>query len=281
MMTIAQALTKTQQQLANSDTARLDAELLLAHVIGRDRVYLFTWPERELASVQETCLAQLAGRRIQGEPIAYIVGKKEFWSLTLDVNSTTLIPRPETELLVELALQKLPADGCKIIDLGTGTGAIALALAKERPQWQVIASDETAQIVELAKANACALGLEKITFVVSDWFDNLVEKDFDLVISNPPYVDADDVHLSQGDVRFEPKSALVAAKQGLFDIETIIANAKGYLKPQGWLMLEHGYNQGESVRNIFADNSYVHIETCCDLAGHERVTIGRYMSGEK
>ena len=282
MTTLAQSLRSAEKNLDNTDTAMLDAELLLASVLACNRSYLFTWPEKLLTSAQQHQFETLINRRAGGEPIAYLLGKKEFWSLTLEVNASTLIPRPETELLVEMALHKLPKTSIRVIDLGTGTGAIALALAKERPQWQIIACDKTVEIIELARRNAAALALPNVSCVQSDWFDNLCVDNnalqgFDLVISNPPYIDADDEHLSAGDVRFEPRSALVAARQGLADIEHISRQARHYLNRGGWLMLEHGYAQAAAVRELLQTLNYADIETVRDLVGHERVTMGRHV----
>jgi len=288
MTTIAQVLTTAQQQLTGGDcvvgNARLDAEILLAFVMGRDRTYLFTWPEQEVTTDQQSQFAKLFGRRVCGEPIAYITGKKEFWSLPLEVNTSTLIPRPETELLVELALQKFSYGNAAnsaldVFDLGTGTGAIALALAKEKPKWKVFACDVKPEVIQLAERNAQALNIKNIIFFVSDWFScvgtEIKNQSFDLVISNPPYIDPADVHLSEGDVRFEPGSALVSGNHGLADIEKIIKQSSNYLKERGWLMLEHGFAQGAAVRILLKNFSYHAIETFPDIAGKERVTIGQ------
>lgn len=277
MINLAQSLRNAQHQLINSDTAALDAELLLSSVLSCDRSYLFTWPEKLLSEAQEHHFEKLIKRRAAGEPIAHLLGKKEFWSILLEVNASTLIPRPETELLVEMALQKLPHTSCRVIDLGTGTGAIALALAKERPQWHIVACDKVPAIVELANRNRLSLALQNVSCVLSHWFDSIPVRFFDLVISNPPYIDVSDVHLSEGDVRFEPRSALVAANQGLADIEHITGQAKRYLNSGGWLMLEHGYRQAEQVRHLFKTLGYSNVETFCDLAGHERATLGCYV----
>jgi release factor glutamine methyltransferase len=277
MITLAQSLKNAQKKLIDTDTAPLDAELLMSSVLACDRSYLFAWPEKLLTSSQENNFEQLIRRRARGEPVAYLIGKKEFWSMMLEVNASTLIPRPETELLVEIALQKLPDTSRRIIDLGTGTGAIALALAKERPQWHITACDRTPEIVELAKRNAESLSLLNVTCVLSNWFDSITQQNFDLVISNPPYIDSSDQHLSQGDLRFEPHTALVADKGGLADIEKISRQAMLFLNKNGWLMLEHGFAQAQQVRNLFKMLDYAEIETICDLASHERVTIGRYV----
>lgn len=275
MATLAQSLKDAQKKLINTDTAILDAQLLLSFVLNCDRSYLFTWPEKLLTSTQESDFEKLIQRRVAGEPIAYLTGKKEFWSLMLEVDTSTLIPRPETELLVELALGKLPETSCDIMDLGTGTGAIALALAQERPLWRVFACDANIDAVTLAKRNADNLKINNITLFVSNWFDRVEQQTFDLIVSNPPYIDEQDIHLKLGDLRFEPKSALVADNMGFADIEKIITQSTAYLRTGGWLMLEHGFAQAQQVRACFSALDYVEIETVCDLAGHERVTMGK------
>jgi len=274
MQTIKQLLHEAQHQFTGSDSARLDAELLLGHTLCADRSYLYAYPENTLSVEQQQSFAQYVQRRAQGEPLAYIIGKKEFYSLLLNVNDSTLIPRPETELLVDIALQMLPQESCKVLDLGTGTGAIALALAHERPQWDILAVDCEPHAVALAQRNAQALGLTRVRVLHGDWFAGIRENDFDLVISNPPYIDADDAHLQQGDVRYEPRRALVSGEQGLADIKQISARARFHLKRGGYLMLEHGYQQGEAVREILLHDHYQAIQTFRDLEDRERMTIG-------
>jgi len=282
MTTIASVLTNAQQQLlgADTDSARLDAEILLSDVLNCDRTYLYTWPQKQLTSAQSDLFSTKLQKRISGEPIAYITGKKEFWSLMLEVNSSTLIPRPETELLIEVALRKFSDketanNFIEVLDLGTGTGAIALALAKEKPAWQVLACDVQQEAVHLAQRNVRALGIHNVTCVISDWFSHVHNKIFDLIASNPPYIDALDEHLHQGDVRFEPRAALVADKNGLADLEKIIEQSISYLKSGGWLMLEHGNLQAASVRLLFNQYNFISVETFTDLAGKDRVTIGQ------
>lgn len=261
--------------LPDSPTPHLDVELLLAHALGKSRSYLRTWPEHELDAEQYARFSEYLERRRQGEPVAYILGRQGFWSLDLDVAPHTLIPRPDTELLVETALHLLPATALHVLDLGTGTGAIALALAAERPTWQVTGVDRVAEAVELAQRNARQLHINNVTFHLSDWFAALSGRDFDLLVSNPPYIRADDPHLSQGDVRFEPDSALVSGPDGLNDIRHIVGQAPAHLRPQGWLLLEHGYDQGASVRRLLSDGGFAEVQTRRDYGGQERVTLGR------
>lgn len=263
-------------ELPDSPTPRLDAELLLAQVLGKSRGYLHTWPERELeASQLERFQAALARRR-SGEPVAYILGRQGFWSLDLDVASHTLIPRPDTELLVETALALLPATPLQVLDLGTGTGAIALALACERPAWQVTGVDRVAEAVALAQGNGTRLQLANARFAESCWFSALAGQRFQLIVSNPPYIAAADPHLSQGDVRFEPSSALVAGVDGLDDIRLIIELAPEHLLAGGWLLLEHGFDQAEAVRELLVQRGFATVESRRDLGGHQRISLGQW-----
>jgi len=259
-----------------SDTPRLDAELLLAQVLEKDRVFLFTWPEHELSPDQLKAFEQVLARREAGEPVAHILGYREFWSLPLQVNNTTLIPRPDTELLVEVALKKLPASPQRILDLGTGTGAIALALASERPDCEIVAVDKFVGAVQLAEANRAHLHLNNVTILQSDWLSSVTPVDFDIIVSNPPYIDETDKHLDQGDVRFEPKSALVAGDKGLADIRKIVADTAHLNQRPFWLLLEHGWQQAEAVREILISAGFADVETRQDLAGRDRVTLGAF-----
>ena len=257
---------------ATSDSPRLDAELLLMHTLQVSRTWLFTWPDRELSESERNVADSLLGRRERGEPMAYITGRREFWSLPLQVNPSTLIPRPDTETLVEWALElDLPARS-RVLDLGTGTGAIALALASERPEWQVIAVDLNACAVELARTNARDLELPVDVFQ-SAWFDSVSGR-FDLIVSNPPYIDPDDEHLQQGDVRFEPASALIAAEAGLADLSHIIRSAPEYLEPGGWLLLEHGYDQAQAVCKLLEQQGFMSVSVRRDLGGQARISGG-------
>ncbi|MDW6001551.1 peptide chain release factor N(5)-glutamine methyltransferase [Vibrio mangrovi] len=263
---------------SGSPSPAIDAAVLLCHVLDKPRSYLLTWPERTLTDTQMNSFAGLLTRRLSGEPIAYILGEREFWSLPLKVSSATLIPRPDTECLVMQALEKARQISGPILDLGTGTGAIALALASELPDIDVTGVDIQHEACELARANAARLGIPNVTFCQGSWFDAIDEgMKFALIVSNPPYIDADDPHLLRGDVRFEPLSALVAEEQGLADIRTIATAARQYLQPKGWLLFEHGYEQAESVRALFQSLGYQDIYTERDDTGNERVTAGCFL----
>lgn len=276
-MNIEHALQHTATRLrVVSDSARLDAELLLCHVLGRPRSYLYTWPERELDEADRAALDTLTVRRLNGEPIAHILGKREFWSLELAVSADTLIPRPETELLVEAALARIPAEAeWTIADLGTGSGAIALAIASERPRCHVIAVERSPGAWAVARENIRRLGLANVELLQGDWFSPLGGRHFQMILSNPPYIPEDDPHLVQGDVRFEPRSALVAGTDGLTDIRQIVADSKAFLQDPGWLLLEHGFDQGKAVMGLLREAGFVEVADLTDLLGHGRVAIGR------
>lgn len=258
-----------------SDSARLDAELLLAHSLKRSRSYLYTWPERELNLQQQRLFFSLIKQRVEGQPVAYLIGEREFWSLPLEVSPATLIPRPETELLVELALKRVSGHSTSVLDMGCGSGAISLAIASECPQCQIIAVDRSAAALEVAETNRKKLQFTNLTFIQSDWFENLVNKSFDIIVSNPPYVEADSPYLQQGDVRFEPNEALVGqGEAGLGDLLHIINDSPSYLNPKGFLFLEHGYQQGRAVATALKENGFSNVETYQDLNALERVTMG-------
>lgn len=280
VLTLDAALKQAASQFsaAGKESPSLDATVLLCHVLQKPRSYLLTWPEKALTAQQRQQFSQLVERRLAGEPIAYIVGEREFWSLPLKVSSATLIPRPDTERLVELALEKTVQQTGKILDLGTGTGAIALALASELPHRQVVGIDLQAEAKTLAQSNAEALNIRNVSFLQGSWFEPLESgTKFALIVSNPPYIDANDPHLSQGDVRFEPKSALVADEAGLADIRHIAQCARHYLLPHGWLMFEHGYDQATAVQHILSSLGYHEVVTEKDYGGNDRVTLGCFL----
>lgn len=268
--------TATQALAGSSASPRLDAEVLLAHVLNQTRSYLFTWPEQVLSDSQTETFHRLIAHRLQGRPVAYITGIREFWSLSLKVSSDVLIPRPDTELLVETALKLFPHDqALQIADLGTGSGAIAIALAHERPHWQITAADKSPAALVIARHNAERHQLANITFIESNWFSTLPAAKFHAIISNPPYIADSDPHLSEGDVRFEPQAALISSQGGLADLAKLITEAKIHLLPGGRLLLEHGYQQAQAVRNSMEQAGYRDIQHGEDLAGINRITYGR------
>ena len=260
--------------LAGSASPRLDAEILLGYVLERNRTWLYTWSDHVIPPAEHERFESLLRAREAGQPVAYLIGEREFWGLSLHVGRSTLIPRPDTESLVEAALDKATASSGRALDLGTGTGAIALAFASERPGWHVVGVDRVPDAVALARCNSERLGLGNTVFLESDWFAALTEERFDLILSNPPYLAADDPHLGQGDVRFEPSSALVAGNNGLADLDYLCRAAKAHLTPQGWLLLEHGMSQDGAVRNALAQAGYGEVQTRHDLGGRPRVTLG-------
>ena len=255
---------------------RIDAEALLLHVLQRSRSWLFTHaldvPE---AGVGEA-YARTIERRLRGEPVAYITGRRGFWTLDLEVTPATLIPRPETELLVELALQRLPPGfSGSVADLGTGSGAIALAIARERPHAQVIATDLSVAALEVARRNAERHAIDNVGFVHGEWLAPLAGHRFELIVSNPPYIETADPHLACGDLRFEPASALAAGSSGLDDIRCIVDSARNYLGPGGWLLFEHGWHQGDAARGLLLGAGYTDVFTAQDLEQRDRVSGGR------
>ena len=262
-----------------SDTAQLDAELLLAFVLDKPRSYLYTWPDRTVEQAQAERYLTLLERRKQGEPVAYLLGRQGFWTLDLEVAEHTLIPRADTELLVEATLALGAADApLQVLDLGTGSGALALALASERSLWQVTGVDRIESAVALAQRNQQQLQLTNVQFLVSDWFSAIAGQRYALIVSNPPYIADNDPHLQQGDVRFEPLSALTSGADGLEDLRLIIAQAPSYLAADGWLLLEHGFDQAYAVRDLLQQTGFVDVHSQCDLSGHERISLGRLPS---
>lgn len=275
-MDYQQWLRQAISALVTSESPRRDAEILLGFVTGKSRTFILAFGETLLEAGQLQQLATLLARRVNGEPVAHLIGVREFWSLPLFVSPATLIPRPDTECLVEQALARLPSSPCRILDLGTGTGAIALALASERPDCNVTAVDLIPDAVALAQRNAEHLNITNIEILQSRWFSALDGQQFSMIVSNPPYIDAHDPHLAQGDVRFEPLSALVAAGNGLADLHSIIDEARRFLLPGGWLLLEHGWQQGADVRAIFERLGWQQIATCRDYGDNERLTLGQW-----
>ncbi|GJM04109.1 MAG: release factor glutamine methyltransferase [marine bacterium B5-7] len=278
-MQIVDAVKHAQQQLAESDSARLDAEVLLCSVLKCERAYLYTYPEQNLSNAEVNSLNELTVLRTEGHPIAHLIQKKEFWSLELKVTADTLIPRPETEILVATALNYIPKESSfSILELGTGTGAISIAIASERQLANITATDIKESALQIAQLNAESHQLNNITFENANWFDIKNINTYDLIASNPPYISIDDPHLKQGDVRFEPESALVSGKEGLDDLSIIIASAKKHLNTNGWLLLEHGYQQGKAVRQLLKENDFSTISTLKDYSNLDRVTIGQWLS---
>ncbi len=278
-MTVAQCLQLARELECISDSARLDIELILCHILQKTRTWLFTWPDKSLTQPQQDLFITYFQRRKSGEPVAHIIGVREFWSLPFAVNDSTLIPRPDTELLVETVLELFAQDDANrvrhCLDLGTGTGAIALALASEKPNWQFLGVDQSSAAIALAEKNRAQFALDNVQLRISNWFEQVPLQLFDVIVSNPPYIDPQDPHLEQGDVRFEPRSALVAGKNGLADIESIIKTSPDYLANGGLLLLEHGYDQADKVCELLREGGFVFVETRRDLGGNERVSLGR------
>jgi len=273
--TVGELLTAAARRLPG-DEARAEADRLLAHALGVGPTWLYTHRDDVPAPDQVAVFQGLLERRVAGEPVAYLLGRRGFWRFDLAVTPATLIPRPETERLVELALERLPENTpSRVADLGTGTGAIALAIAYERPLAHVVATDASAPALHVARGNAQALGLTRVAFREGDWLVPLAGERFDLIASNPPYIADEDAHLSQGDLRFEPASALASGADGLDDIRRIAADAPAHLNDGGWLLVEHGWNQGPAVRAIFERAGFEQVETAQDWEQRDRVTLGR------
>ncbi|TCV84155.1 peptide chain release factor N(5)-glutamine methyltransferase [Sulfurirhabdus autotrophica] len=279
--TITQALLNNQTLLAQAlqlekIEARIEAQALLSHTLGVSKAYLIAHRDEPLNPLQENQFQTLVAQRLKGEPIAYILGEREFYSLPFKVTPAVLIPRPETELLVELALAHIPQNTpLRILDLGTGSGAVAITLAKHRPLASVTAIDQSLEALNVARDNAARLATTNITFLQSDWYQSVKHQIFDIIVSNPPYIAKNDIHLRQGDLRFEPISALASGIDGLTDIHTIVNGAKTHLSPGGWLLFEHGYDQAEACKALLDLHGFIHAESVNDLAKIPRVTLGK------
>ncbi|MBB6247142.1 peptide chain release factor N(5)-glutamine methyltransferase [Rhodanobacter sp. A1T4] len=272
MSDVRSVLTDAMQRIGDG----IDAEVLLLHALGKSRSWFIAHADDELDIDVQTAYMTLVDRRVQGEPVAYITGRRGFWSLDLEVTPDTLIPRPETELLVELALERLPrGTAAQVADLGTGSGAIALAIASARPQASITATDASAAALAVAIGNARRLRINNVDFLQGDWLTPLIFQRFALIVSNPPYIEANDPHLAHGDLRFEPASALVSGRDGLKDIRCIISDAREHLQPGGWLLFEHGWHQGEAVRKLLNAAGYIKVFTAQDLEQRDRVSGGR------
>ena len=272
-MVISDVLKRSVELVHTSDTPSLDIEVILCYVLRKDRSYLHTWPDQRLTNSQQVHFDGLFRQRLNGKPVAYITKKREFWSLEFKVSPVTIIPRPETELLVEKALSVSFGHQISVLDLGTGTGAVALAIASEKPLWKITAVDIELDAVELAEENRQRFDFNNVCIYQSDWFSSIKNTQFDLIVTNPPYISPEDEHLKIGDVRFEPSSALVSKDDGLLDIHTIIYNANSHLKFCGWLMMEHGRDQGKAVRQKMTQAGFNDVKTFTDLSGLERVTV--------
>ena len=278
-MRIDNALTWAAEQLEGGESPSIDAKVMLANILGKSQTYLFTWPDKTLDAAQKAQFEADVAKRKRGEPVAYIIGKRDFWTLSLFTSPDTLIPRPDTEVLVEHVLNwanQHSSASLSICDLGTGTGAIALALASELPEASVTGVDFHAGAVNLATRNAHANSIANAHFVQSDWFSALAGQTFDIIVSNPPYIEESSPYLNEGDVRFEPKTALTSGSDGLDDIKHIINNAPQYLNKGALLAFEHGFDQGAAVNALLADAGFVDVKTVKDYGNNDRVTLGQW-----
>ena len=257
-----------------TDSARRDTEILLCHCLGKSRAWLYTWPEKGVARDCARDFEKLLAQRREGVPVAYLTGEREFWSLQLAVSDATLIPRPETEILVSWVLELALPNAASVLDLGTGSGAIALALASERPHWHVTALDVSEEALQVARGNAVRTRLTSVHFVQSDWYQAVTGQRFNALLANPPYIDGDDPHLALGDVRFEPRSALVSSDSGLEDLGRLVTGAPDQLLDGGWLLLEHGFEQANAVRVMLHDAGFSQVSTRRDMSGQQRITGG-------
>ena len=269
--TVGQALSEASQRIDGAD-----ARVLLCHASGRDTAYLMAHPEAQLRPEVAASYDQLVARREAGDPVAYLTGKREFYGRMFKVSPAVLIPRPETELLVDLALERISnRSTTRVLDLGTGSGCVAISIASERSQSKLVATDQSLEALAIARRNAVELHVGNVAFVQSDWFSGLRPERFDVIVSNPPYVAGGDPHLAEGDLRFEPQTALVGGEDGLEAIRTIVSGARAHLVPAGWLLLEHGFDQAAKARALLRESGYRDIFSARDLAGIERVSGGR------
>ncbi|MBT3135067.1 peptide chain release factor N(5)-glutamine methyltransferase [Alteromonas sp. ALT199] len=279
-MRIDNALTWAVKQLEGGESPSVDAKVMLANILDKSQTYLFTWPDKMLNATEKAEFENAVAKRKRGEPVAYIIGKRDFWTLSLFTSPDTLIPRPDTEVLVEHVLNwanENPSNALSICDLGTGTGAIALALASEIPEASVTGVDFQQGAVNLATRNAEANGITNAQFMQSDWFSALTGQTFDMIVSNPPYIEETSPYLNEGDVRFEPKTALTSGCDGLDDIKHIINNAPQFLNKGALLAFEHGFDQGTVVNTLLADAGFVDVKTIKDYGDNDRVTLGQWL----
>lgn len=274
---VKEALTLANAELIEIDSGQLDSEVLLAHVLEKDRSFLRAWPEKPLTDQQHQQYTSLINQRQQGQPVAYLIGEREFWSHTFHVNSSVLIPRSDTELLIETVLTTFNThQAINIADLGTGSGVIAICLGLEYPRASITAIDQSSDALLVAEQNAKRLNCQNVQFLQSNWFDNVGDSSFDIIVSNPPYIDKADRHLQIGDVQHEPKSALIAGEQGIQDIKVIASQSKYWLKDNGYLLFEHGFEQSNSVKTLLESHGYQHIQHFKDIQGHLRATLCQF-----